>query len=500
MFSFSENCLLFYFSFVVLIILISYKWISTRFKTKKNLPPSPPKLPIIGNLHQLGLSPHRSLQALSQKHGPLMLMHLGNVPVLVASSPEAAKEIMKTHDLKFSNRPKLRIPDILVYGSNDITFSPYGEYWRQVKSIAIVHLLNNSRVQSFRQVREKEVALMIDLIEKTSGSSVDLSDLLFWLVNNVVCKAALGRTYRESNFAELLERFVQVLGAVSVGTYIPWLSWIDRLSGLETKAHKVAKDFDDFLEGVVAEHVNKRRGVDAERGEDQDLVDILLDVQRDNATGFTFHRDTVKALILDVFAAGTDTTFASLVWSISELLRHPRVMETLQQEVTKIAQGRLMILETDLDNMQYLKAVIKETLRLYPPIPLLIPRETTQDVKLMGYNIPSGTQTIVNAWVIGRDPIVWDEPNEFRPERFMNCSTDYKGLHFELLPFGGGRRGCPGISFAVIMFELALANVIYKFDLALPNGVKDKDLDMSEKVAITLHKKAPLLVMATPRF
>ncbi|KAI3512866.1 hypothetical protein L1887_20187 [Cichorium endivia] len=500
MLSFSKNCLLFYFSFVVLIILIGYKWISTRFKTKKNLPPSPPKLPIIGNLHQLGLSPHRSLQALSQKHGPLMLMHLGNVPVLVASSPEAAKEIMKTHDLKFSNRPKLRIPDILVYGSNDITFSPYGEYWRQVKSIAIVHLLNNSRVQSFRQVREKEVALMIDLIEKTSGSSVDLSDLLFWLVNNVVCKAALGRTYRESNFAELLERFVQVLGAVSVGTYIPWLSWIDRLSGLEKKAHKVAKDFDDFLEGVVAEHVNKRRGVDAERGEDQDLVDILLDVQRDNATGFTFHRDTVKALILDVFAAGTDTTFASLVWSISELLRHPRVMETLQQEVTKIAQGRFMILETDLENMQYLKAVIKETLRLYPPIPLLIPRETTEHVKLMGYDIPSGTQTIVNAWAIGRDPTVWDEPNEFRPERFINCSTDYKGLHFELLPFGGGRRGCPGISFAVIMFELALANVIYKFDLALPNGVKDKDLDMSEKVAITLHKKAPLLVMATPRF
>ncbi|XP_023733572.1 cytochrome P450 Tp4149 [Lactuca sativa] len=502
MFSFSKNYFLFYFSFIVLIIFLSVKWISTRLKTKKNLPPSPPKLPIIGNLHQLGLSPHRSLRALSRKHGPLMSMHFGSVPVLVASSPEAAKEIMKTHDLKFCNRPKLRIVDIVVYGSNDITFSPYGEYWRQVKSIAVVHLLNTTRVQSFRQTREEEVGLMIDMIEKSSGSVVDLSELLFRLVNNIVCKAALGRTYPGSKFADLLERFVWVLGAVSLGSYIPWLSWVDKLSGLEGKAHKVAKDFDDFLEGVVAEHVDKRRGMDvhAQSGEDQDLVDILLDVKGDNTTGFTFHRNTVKALILDVFAAGTDTTFASLVWSISELLRHPRAMEKLKQEVTKIAQGRSMILEKDLENMQYLKAVIKETLRMYPPIPLLIPHESTEDVKLLGYDIPAGTQTLVNAWAIGRDPTAWEEPEEFKPERFLNSSTDYKGLHYELLPFGGGRRGCPGIPFATVIFELALANVIYKFDLALPNGVKNTDLDMREKFGITLHKEAPLLVMATTSF
>ncbi|CAH1419141.1 unnamed protein product [Lactuca virosa] len=472
MFSFSKNYFLFYFSFIVLIIFLSVKWISTRLKTKKNLPPSPPKLPIIGNLHQLGLSPYRSLRALSRKHGPLMLMHFGSVPVLVASSPEAAKEIMKTHDLKFCNRPKLRIVDIVVYGSNDITFSPYGEYWRQVKSIAVVHLLNTTRVQSFRKTREEEVGLMIDMIEKSSGSVVDLSELLFRLVNNIVCKAALGRTYPGSKFADLLERFVWVLGAVSLGSYIPWLSWIKE-------------------EGM---------DVDAQSGEDQDLVDILLDVKGDNTTGFTFHRNTVKALILDVFAAGTDTTFTSLVWSISELLRHPRVMEKLKQEVTKIAQGRSMILEKDLENMQYLKAVIKETLRMYPPIPLLIPHESTEDVKLLGYDIPAGTQTLVNAWAIGRDSTAWEEPEEFKPERFLNSSTNYKGLHFELLPFGGGRRGCPGIPFATVIFELALANVIYKFDLALPNGVKNTDLDMREKFGITLHKEAHLLIMATPSF
>ncbi|KAI3763171.1 hypothetical protein L1987_53622 [Smallanthus sonchifolius] len=501
MFPLLQTYLLFLLSFIILTsFMISFKLISFRLKIKKNLP-SPPKLPIIGNLHQLGSSPHRSLQALSQKHGPLMLMHFGSVPMLVASSAEAAKEIMKTHDLKFANRPKSRLTETLVYGSSDITFSPYGEYWRQVKSIAVVHLLNTARVQSFRQVREKEIGLMIDTIEKSHDSLIDLSDLIFWLVNNIVCKVSLGRSYQGLKFTNLLARFVNVLGTLCVGNYIPWLSWIDRLSGLEDKAGKVAKEFDEFLEVVVKEHLDKRRKrIDHSDKDDQDLVDILLDIQRDDAIGIALQRDTIKAIILDVFVAGTDTTYASLVWSISELIRHPKVMEKLQLEVTEVAQGRSMIYEIDLEKMEYLKAIVKETLRLYPPIPLLIPRESMEDVKVMGYDIPAGTQTIVNAWAVGRDPTLWEEPDEFKPERFLNNSIDYKGLHFELLPFGAGRRGCPGVQFAIVIYELALANVIYKFKISLPNGVKAKDLDMGETNSITLHKKSPLLVMATPRF
>ncbi|CAH1441484.1 unnamed protein product [Lactuca virosa] len=434
--------------------------------TNKNLPPSPPRLPIIGNLHQLGLNPHRSLEALSKKHGPLMLIHLGNVPMLVASSPEAAKEILKTHDLKFASRPKLRIPDILLYGSNDITFSPYGEYWRQLKSIAVVHLLNNTRVQSFEQVREKEVALMIDKIKNSCGSLVDLNELFFWLTNNIVCMASLGRKYGGSTFADIMDRFMHLLSGFNVGDYIPWLAWIDRLSGLEEKAHKVAKEFDDFLECVVEEHVHKRTEMDAQCREDQDLVDTLLDVQRDNATGFTFHRDVIKALIL-----------REGIVRINDFNK--------QAHDNEDAKGTITTNKTPKGNGK---------------IPLLVPRESTQDVELMGYDIPAGTQAIVNAWAIGRDPTLWEEPQEFRPERFLNTSTDYKGLHFELLPFGGGRRGCPGIQFAIVIIELALANVIYKFDLALPDGVKGKDLDMSEKYGLVVHKKSPLIVVATSRF
>ncbi|KAK9073542.1 hypothetical protein SSX86_007866 [Deinandra increscens subsp. villosa] len=500
MFSFSRTNIFFFSSFIIILNFIWFKWNSFHRRTKKNVPPSPRKLPIIGNLHQLGSSPHRSLQALSRKHGPLMLMHLGSVPVLVASSSEAAREIMKTHDLSFASRPKLSIRDTLLYGSKDIAFSPYGEYWRQVRSIAVVQLLNSARVQSFRQIRENEMALMINMIESSCGSVIDLSEILVMLTNNIICKVALGRTYSGLKFKDLLGRFVHLLGVFSFGNYIPKLSWIDRLSGLDDKARKVAKDFDEFLEGVVEEHIRDKKGVDAKSDEDQDFVDILLDVERDNLTGFALQRDTIKAIILDIFAAGTDTTFTSLEWAISELIRHPTVMKKLQEEVTETTHGRPIIHEKDLENMKYLKATIKETLRLHTPVPLLVPRESTQDVKLMGYDIPAGTQVIINASAIGRDPTLWEEPDEFRPERFLNNIIDYKGLHFELLPFGAGRRGCPGIQFAMVINELALANLVYKFNLTLPNGVKDKDLDMNEINGLTVHKKSPLLVMATPRF
>lgn len=172
-------------------------------------------------------------------------------------------------------------------------------------------------------------------------------------------------------------------------------------------------------------------------------------------------------------------------------------MKKLKKETREIGQGRLMITEDDLDKMPYLKAVLKETLRLHTPIPLLVPRESTQDVKLLGYNIPSGTQVIINAWAIARDHSKWEEPNEFRPERFLNSPIDYKGFHFELIPFGAGRRGCPAIQFAMAINELVLANLVYKFDLAIPS---EECLDMSETIGLTVHKKCPILVVATPNF
>nr|XP_043637203.1 cytochrome P450 Tp4149-like [Erigeron canadensis] len=485
-------------SFLVASIFII--WILSNSRNKKNLPPSPWKLPLIGNLHQLGPSLHQSLLDMAKKHGPLMLVHVGSVPLLVATSVEASQLILKTHDLVFCNRPHLKIPNKIFYGSKDIAFAPYGEHWRQVKSIAVLQLLSKTRVHSFRKVREEETANMLQEIGESYGSSVNLSELFVALTNNVVCRVALGKTYRGLKFKNLLARLMGLLGYLSIGNYIPLLSWIDRLSGIERKTNEVAKEFDDLLEGVIDEHI-KRRETKVE-GDDaaQDLVDILLDVQKESAGGFVVHKDTIKAVILDVFAAGTDTTSTNIEWAVSELVKHPRVMKKLQQEVTEIANGKSMVTEDDLSKMKYLKAVIKETLRFHIPVPLLVQRETTQDVNIMGYDIPAGTPVVINAWAIAREPSVWEEPNEFKPERFLNNPVDYRGLHYEFIPFGAGRRGCPGIEFAIAVNELAIANLVYKYDLALPNGNGAEELDMTEMSGISVRKKSPLLVVATPRF
>ncbi|KAI3807011.1 hypothetical protein L1987_22931 [Smallanthus sonchifolius] len=198
---------------------------------------------------------------------------------------------------------------------------------------------------------------------------------------------------------------------------------------------------------------------------------------------------------MDLFAAGTDTTSTAIEWAISELIKHPRVMKKLQKEIGEIGHGKPMITENDLEKMTYLHAVLKETLRLHTPLPLLIARESTQYIKLMGYDIPAGTQVIINAWAIGRDPSRWEEPEHFRPERFLNSSIDYKGLNFEFIPFGAGRRGCPAIQFATVVTHL-----VYKYDLTLPEEMKGEELDMTEITGLTIHRKSPLLVVATPRF
>ncbi|GKE35281.1 cytochrome P450 [Tanacetum coccineum] len=267
-------------------------------RTNKNLPPSPRKLPIIGNLHQLGSSPHRSLHALSQKHGPLMLLHFGSVPTLVASSAKAAEEILKTHDLSFCSRPNFNIINIISYGCKDIAFSPYGEYWRQLKSVAVLHLLSNTRVKSFRKVREQALGLVICRLEKSSGSLVDISALLFSFSNRIMCEVAMGRTYDGSKLLHILDQFLGMLIVFNVGSFIPWLGWVDRLSGLVGRAEKNAKESDEFLESIIEEHVNKKRGDGSGSEEEQNFIDILLDVQKDNTMGFSLHRDSIKAIIL----------------------------------------------------------------------------------------------------------------------------------------------------------------------------------------------------------
>ncbi|KAL3835263.1 hypothetical protein ACJIZ3_009999 [Penstemon smallii] len=485
-------------------IYILTKWLFKN-SSKKTLPPSPTKLPILGNLHQLIKSTHRSLQSLGRKYGSVMLLHLGSTPVIIVQSADAAREIMKTHDLSFANKPTSNTIRRLFYDLKDISAAPYGEYWRQLKSICVLQLLSNKRVQSFQFIREEETDLLMKNIKSCSYSClapVNLSELFTSLSNDVICRSAFGRKYSEGEqgkkFLKLLTELMQLSGNVSIGEFIPWLSWINRVNGFDARVDKVAKEVDIFLDLVIQEHMNAGLGSDETvKGERREnFVNILLTIHKDNTSGVSIDGESIKAIILDMFAGGTDTTSATLEWAMTELLRHPVVMNKLKKEIREIVTDKHDITDNDLEKMHYLKAVVKETLRYHTPI-AVFGREAREDAKIMGYEVAAGTMILINAWAIGRDPASWDEPEKFKPERFLDSSVDFKGLDFELLPFGAGRRHCPGILFATASVELVLANLVQKFEWELPDGIKKEDLDAIEQPGVTIHRKNPLFAVAT---
>ncbi|KAL2933259.1 Cytochrome P450 71A25 [Bienertia sinuspersici] len=490
---------LFFHPFFIPILLLSiflYNRLPLTRATQKNRPPSPPQLPIIGNFHQLGVLVHRSLQSLSQQYGRLLLLHLGSKPVIVVSSADVAQQIMRTNDVTFSNRPESRATTRLFYNGKDMAFAPYGDQWRKRRSICFMDLLSNQKVKSFSSIREEESTLMIEKIMNLScfSSVVNLREIIMAFTTDVLFRTVLGWRYSTSrnrdekgvNVKELLNEAMVFVGVFSLGDFIPLLCWVDRVKGFDGRMEKVANGLDEFLEKTVKEHQKQL-------GTEKNMNDTKYD-QEKSAKNFV-----ENLLEYDVLAPGIDTTFTLIEWTMSELIKHPRVMKKLQQEVRKTVKSRVS--ENDLENLTYLKAVIKEALRLHPPAPLLLYRESTRDAKIDGYDIDAGTQVIINAWAIQRDSMYWDEPEDFYPERFLTSkasSIDFKGQDFQFIPFGSGRRICPGMSFAMINAELAVANLVYEFDWKLPDGEECWMLDMAEKEGINVQKRNPLMVIATP--
>ncbi|CAI0395026.1 unnamed protein product [Linum tenue] len=492
-----------------LAVLIIKNKINLSGRKNSNLqqipPPGPPKLPILGNLYQLGALPHQSLWRFANKYGPVMQFHFGRMPAVIISSPEAAQEVMKVHDIDTCSRPSLVGTRRLTYNYLDVGFSPYGDNWRFMRKMIILELFSVKRVKAFRFVREEEVGLLIDSISEisASGSTFDLTEKCFSLTANITFRMSFGFNYHGSDFDkgrfhEVIHEAQVVMGTISGEECFPRpFGWIvDKFNGHQARIERVFHELDTFYRHVIDEHLKPGR-----EGAEQDMIDVMLAIEKEqfqlHGRKSQFRRENIKAVFLNLFLGGIDTAALTVTWAMAELLANPRLMKKAQDEVRVIVGEKGRVTEDDLENLEYMKLVIKETLRLHPPAPLLLPREASSHLKISGYDIAPKTMIYVNAWGMGRDPNYWKNADKFMPERFADSSLDFRGHDFEYLPFGAGRRICPGINMGIISVEIALANLLYCFDWKLPNGMKPQDITMEEKTGASLSvaRKEPLILV-----
>ncbi|CAN1352202.1 Desmethyl-deoxy-podophyllotoxin synthase [Linum perenne] len=457
---------------------------STSAQSNKYLPPAPRKLPYIGHIHHFittAQPPHRRLRQLAEKHGDVIQMDLGEIPHVIVSSAEAAKQVMRTHDISFAQRPFHPHQAKVMYGGINLIHAPYGDYWRQLRRIATLELLTARRVESLRRD-----------ISDHAGSAIDLSRKLFNMTYCIISRAVFGDVSGEQEeFIKIAEEMVEYGGGFGLAYLFPSSKVVQKMFGMKEWLDRIHEGADRLAESIISQH----RSGDKKTDEDnEDLLDVLLNLQEDETTlGFNLSNNCIKAFMLDLFLAGSETPSALIEWTMSEMVKHPKVLQKAQSEVRKLFAEKGKVDETGIQELEYLKLVIKEALRLHTPAPLVLPRECREECQIGGYDIPLKTTVVVNVWAIARDTRYWGKDAEkFRPERFADNSVSYKGGDFEFLPFGAGRRMCPGMGFGLASVELSLANLLFHFDWKLPLGVEPEKLNMDELFGITIRRKKHL--------
>ncbi|KAK3028970.1 hypothetical protein RJ639_039997 [Escallonia herrerae] len=431
-----------------LILLFSFFFSVATKKSTAKLPPEPWKLPLIGNLLSLvGSVPHRALRNLTKKHGPLMHLQLGEISVIVVSTPQMAREILKTHDTAFANRQELLATRIIAFDNTDVAFAPYSSYWRQMRRICTLELLSAKKVRSFRSIREEEVSSLTGFIQSSLGTTINLTEKLYSLLNVITCRAVFGKRCKDQDvLIQLINESTRLAGGFDVVDLFPSKKFIHVLAGSRPKILKIHHKVDKILDNIISE----RREIRASTKKESSGLELPIT------------SNNVKAVIMDMFAGGTEMSSTTIEWAMVEMIRNPKVMEKAKAE-------------TDIQELSYLKLVIKETLRLHTSLPLLIPRECREERKIGGYNIPMKTKVMINAWAMGRDPDYWHDAESFIPERFEKSPLDFAGNNLEYIPFGAGRRMCPGVSLGLANVEFPLAALLYHFNWKLPSGIKAED-------------------------
>ncbi|KAH6773368.1 hypothetical protein C2S52_003750 [Perilla frutescens var. hirtella] len=501
-----ENQILSIFA-VLLLTFFSLHFLKKIFQQKKlNSPPGPKPWPVIGNLNLIGSLPHQSLHHLSQKYGPIMELKFGSFPVVVGSSVEMAKIFLKTMDVTFASRPKTSAGKYTTYNYSDITWSPYGPYWRQARKMCLMELFSVRRLESYEYIRAEEMNSLLKELFKSSGKPVLLKDYLSTVSLNVISRMVLGRRYMDGGdknavvspeeFKKMLDELFLLNGVLNIGDLIPYINFLD-LQGYVKRMKVVSKKFDRFLEHVLDEHEARRRTTAGYVS--RDMVDVLLELAEDPTLEVKLERHGVKAFTQDLLAGGTESSAVTVEWAISEVLKKPDIFKKAREELDRVIGQNKWVTEKDIPSLPFVEAIVKETMRLHPVAPMLVPRLARQDCKVAGYDIKKGTQVLVNTWTIQRDPSIWENPTEFCPDRFLGKDIDVKGQDFELLPFGSGRRMCPGYSLGLKVIQSSLANLLHGFKWALPDQMNPEQLNMEEIFGLSTPRKFPLVVVAEPR-
>ncbi|KAI7749282.1 hypothetical protein M8C21_004273 [Ambrosia artemisiifolia] len=488
---------IFFISFLCLVPLIYFVKLLTHIRGK-NLPPSPPSIPIIGHLHLINGHVHRVFQHLSNKYGPVMALRFGSRPVVVITSPSAVEECFTKNDIILANRPLLLSGKYLDYDHSTVGAAPYGQLWRDLRRIMTLELFSTARLKSYSSVREDEVRsliknLYLDCFE--DFTKVEMRSRIQGLSFNIVMKMIADKRFfgtgiedlaEASQFKDVIREVFEVSGASNPGDFIPFLRWMD-FQGYEKRLLKLQKKCDRFSQNLIEEIRTKRS---SERGNEKTFIDAMLSLQQSEPEYYT--DDLIKGNILTLLQAGTDTSSVTIEWAMALLLNHPDVLNRARVELDNdIGQTRL-VEETDLTNLPYIQYIVNETLRLFPAGPLLVPHEPSQDCTIGGFDVARGTIVLVNAWAIHRDPVVWDEPLSFKPERFEKLGND--GNRF--IPFGMGRRQCPGSGLANRIMVLALASLIQCFEW---ERVGEELVSLSEGKGLTMPKDIPLEAMCRGR-
>ncbi|KAH9697128.1 cytochrome P450 family 76 subfamily C polypeptide 7 [Citrus sinensis] len=422
---------------------------------RKGLPPGPRPYPVIGNLLELGGKPHKSLAKLAKIHGPIMSLRLGQVTTVVVSSPSMAKTILKEHDSLFCDR---KVPESILsqpyqHHEFSLVWLPVSPLWRSLRKICNMHIFTTQKLDANQDLRRKKIKGLLAYVEEN-------------------CSAVWG--------------IMEEAGKPNLSDHFPLLKMLD-LQGIRRRNTLYAGKMFEVLDRLIDQRLKQRQ----EHGcsisiEPKDMLDTLLNIIQDKSVEIDIKH--IKHLFADLFIAGNDTTSITMEWAMTELLHNPGALSKAKLELEQTVGKGNPIEESDIIRLTYLQAVVKETFRLHPPAPLLIPRKALEDVEIAGFTVPKGAQVFVNVWAIGRDESTWDNPHTFIPERFLRSNVDFKGQNFELIPFGAGRRICPGLPLAIRMLYLMLGSLINSFDWKL----EDENMDMEEKFGITIMKAQPL--------